>query len=51
MTAYEAFEHTYKKEPQHIAFTPCRVCPIGAHSDRIPEDLPAVTIRFHKQKK
>lgn len=33
MTAYEAFEHIYKKVPQHIAFTPYRVCPIGAHSD------------------
>ena len=33
MTAYEAFEHIYKKPPQHTAFTPYRVCPIGAHSD------------------
>lgn len=33
MTAYEAFEHTYKKAPPYIAFTPYRVCPIGAHSD------------------
>ena len=33
MTAYEAFEHIYKKLPQHTAFTPYRVCPIGAHSD------------------
>ncbi len=33
MTAYEVFEHTYKKAPQHTAFTPYRVCPIGAHSD------------------
>lgn len=33
MTAYEAFEHIYKKSPQHTAFTPYRVCPIGAHSD------------------
>lgn len=33
MTAYEAFERIYKKEPQHTAFTPYRVCPIGAHSD------------------
>lgn len=33
MTAYEAFERTYKKAPQDIAFTPYRVCPIGAHSD------------------
>lgn len=33
MTAYEAFEYTYKKAPQYTAFTPYRVCPIGAHSD------------------
>ena len=33
MTAYEAFEQTYKKAPQYIAFTPYRVCPVGAHSD------------------
>lgn len=33
MTAYEVFEHTYKKAPQYTAFTPYRVCPIGAHSD------------------
>lgn len=33
MTAYEAFENTYKKAPQYTIFTPYRVCPIGAHSD------------------
>lgn len=33
MTAYEAFEITYKKAPPYTAFTPYRVCPIGAHSD------------------
>ena len=33
MTAYEAFVDKYKKEPQYMAFTPYRVCPIGAHSD------------------
>ena len=33
MTAYEAFEHIYKKAPAYTAFTPYRVCPIGAHSD------------------
>ena len=33
MTAYEAFEQIYKRAPQHTAFTPYRVCPIGAHSD------------------
>ena len=30
---YEAFEQIYKKPPQDIAFTPYRICPIGAHSD------------------
>lgn len=33
MTAYEAFEHIYKKEPPCRAFTPYRVCPVGAHVD------------------
>ena len=33
MTAFEAFEKIYKKQPQYTAFTPYRVCPIGAHSD------------------
>lgn len=33
MNAYEAFEHIYKKTPPYTAFTPYRVCPIGAHSD------------------
>lgn len=33
MLAYEVFERTYKKAPQYTAFTPYRVCPIGAHSD------------------
>ncbi|MBQ8268540.1 MAG: GHMP kinase [Clostridia bacterium] len=33
MTAYEAFENIYRKPPQYTAFTPYRVCPIGAHSD------------------
>lgn len=33
LTAYEAFECTYKKTPPYTAFTPYRVCPIGAHSD------------------
>ena len=31
--AAEAFEKTYRKSPGHTAFTPYRVCPIGAHSD------------------
>ena len=31
--AVGAFERTYRKSPEHTAFTPYRVCPIGAHSD------------------
>ncbi len=27
------FEKTYKRSPEHLAFTPYRICPIGAHSD------------------
>ncbi len=33
MTAYEAFEKFYKNTPEYTAFTPYRVCPIGAHTD------------------
>ncbi len=33
MNAVEAFEKIYKKPPQHTAFTPYRICPIGAHVD------------------
>lgn len=33
MTAAEKFEQTYHHEPTHIAFTPYRICPIGAHVD------------------
>ncbi len=33
MNAVEVFERTYKKAPQYTAFTPYRICPIGAHSD------------------
>ena len=33
MRAVEVFEATYKRAPQHTAFTPYRICPIGAHSD------------------
>ena len=33
MNAEIVFEKTYHKLPQHTAFTPYRVCPIGAHSD------------------
>ena len=31
--AFEAFKQTYGKQPQNVAFTPYRICPIGAHSD------------------
>jgi len=31
--AFDAFIETYGKEPQSVAFTPYRVCPIGAHTD------------------
>ena len=33
MRAQEAFEQKYKKTPEYTAFTPYRICPIGAHSD------------------
>lgn len=33
MTASEIFEQIYKKSPEKVAFTPYRICPIGAHSD------------------
>lgn len=33
MTAVKAFEELYKREPLHTAFTPYRICPLGAHSD------------------
>lgn len=32
VTAVETFEHIYIK-PRNTAFTPYRICPIGAHSD------------------
>ncbi len=31
--AYEEFFRTYEKAPKSVAFTPYRICPIGAHSD------------------
>ena len=31
--AFDRFIQTYGKEPQNVAFTPYRICPIGAHSD------------------
>ena len=33
MLAYERFEEIYHREPLATAFTPYRVCPLGAHSD------------------
>ena len=33
MRAFEKFEEIYRKAPQHVAFTPYRVCPLGAHVD------------------
>jgi len=33
MTVLESFCEIYKKEPMAVAFTPYRICPIGAHSD------------------
>lgn len=32
-TVYQTFENLYKRPPTAMAFTPYRVCPIGAHSD------------------
>ena len=31
--AVNDFEKTYRKSPEYTAFTPYRICPIGAHSD------------------
>ena len=33
MRVQEAFEQKYKKQAEYTAFTPYRICPIGAHSD------------------
>ena len=33
MKVTQAFEQKYKKAPPYTAFTPYRICPIGAHSD------------------
>ena len=30
---FDAFLQKYRKEPEYTAFTPYRICPIGAHSD------------------
>lgn len=33
MTPQEKFLEIYKKEPERVAFTPYRICPLGAHVD------------------
>ena len=33
MKVVKAFEEKYMKTPEYTAFTPYRICPIGAHSD------------------
>ena len=33
MTVLEIFQQTYKKAPLAVAFTPYRICPLGAHTD------------------
>lgn len=33
MTCVERFENIYGKAPMYTAFTPYRICPLGAHSD------------------
>ena len=33
MTIAEKFQTIYQKPPMQVAFTPYRICPIGAHSD------------------
>ena len=33
MTYTDQYESIYKHTPTHTAFTPYRICPIGAHSD------------------
>ena len=33
LKATQQFESVYRKSPEHTAFTPYRVCPLGAHSD------------------
>lgn len=33
INAMRKFEETYNKSPDHTAFTPYRICPVGAHSD------------------
>ena len=33
MRVVKSFEETYRRSPDALAFTPYRVCPLGAHSD------------------
>lgn len=33
MNVISVFKQKYDKKPQYIAFTPYRVCPMGAHVD------------------
>ena len=33
MNVRTAFEELYRREPENVAFTPYRICPIGAHVD------------------
>ena len=33
MDCKEVFKHRYYREPVDVAFTPYRICPLGAHSD------------------
>jgi galactokinase/galacturonokinase len=33
VTAFDRFEEVYRRAPMYTAFTPYRVCPIGAHID------------------
>lgn len=33
MSALSKFQNIYKKEPMNMAFTPYRICPLGAHVD------------------
>lgn len=33
VSAIKRFEEVYKKAPKYTAFTPYRICPLGAHSD------------------
>ena len=47
MNSVEIFEKTYKKQAQYTAFTPYRICPIGAHSDPLPEKAGGIFLEEH----